>query len=46
MNESNTMTCKLSLDVLYYVNHEGKTFSGGKSKSNVFKFIKLIVFFC
>ena len=39
------MTRKLSLDALFYVSHEGKAFSGGKSKSNVFKFIKLRQFF-
>ena len=36
------MTRKLGLGVLYYTGHEGKTFSGGKSKSNVFKLIKLL----
>ena len=36
------MTRMLSLDVLFYINHEDRTFSGGKSKlkSNVSKFIQ------
>ena len=42
MNQSNSMICKLSLDDLFYESHESKTFSGGISKSNVFKFIKLM----
>ena len=39
------MTHKLSSDVLFYGSHESKTFSGGMSKANVFKFIKLLQFF-
>ena len=41
------MTCKISLDVFFYINHGGKIFPGtkSKSKSNVLKFIKLIQFF-
>ena len=35
------MTCMLGLEIPYYLGHEGKIFSGRKSKSNVFKFIKL-----
>ena len=37
------MTRMLVLEVPYYLDHEDKKFSGGKSKSNVFKFIKLCV---
>ena len=37
------MTRMLGLEVPYYLGHEGKNFSGGKSKSNVFKFIKLFI---
>ena len=37
MNQSNSMTRKLSLDVPFYGSHESETFSGGISKSNVFK---------
>ena len=33
----------LGLEVPYYLGHEGKKFSGGKSKSNVFEFIKLCI---
>ena len=39
------MTHKLSLDNLFYGSRESKTFSGGISKSNVFKLIKSIRFF-
>ena len=40
------MTRELSLDNLFYGRHETKTFSGGISKLNVFKRIKLVQFFC
>ena len=36
----------LGLELPYYLGHEGKKFSGGKSKSNVFKFtfLKFILY--
>ena len=39
------MTRKLSLDGVFNGSHESKIVSGGISKSDVFKFIKLIQFF-
>ena len=39
------MIRKQSLDVLFYGRHENKTFPDGISRSNVFKFIKLMQFF-
>ena len=39
------MTQILGVEVTYYLRHEGKNFSGGKSESNVFKFIKLLRIF-
>ena len=39
------MTRKPSVDNLFYGSRESKTFSGGISKSNVIKLIKLIQFF-
>ena len=42
ISESNKMTCKLGLGGPCYIGYEDKTFSGGKSKSNVFKLIKLL----
>ena len=42
ISESNKMTRKLGLGGPCYIGYEDKTFSGGKSKSNVFKLIKLL----
>ena len=42
INENNKMTRKLGLGSRCYIGHEGKTFSGGKSKSNAFELIKLL----
>ena len=36
------MTRKLGLGGPCYMGHEGKTFSSGNSKSNVFKLIRLL----
>ena len=42
VNGNNKMTRKLGLGGPCYMGHEGKTFSSGNSKSNVFKLIRLL----
>ena len=45
INENNKMTRELGLGGPSYIGHEGKTLSGGKSKSNVFKLIRSLKIF-